>query len=85
MDRGIRNDCARAEYERFLQILQPFTPGWTPRAATCSALQKKGIVEIWELVQRFRDTTQKSGVFEERRAAQNVDWFNTRLEQSVMD
>lgn len=76
---------ARAEFERLLQILQPFTPGWTPRAATCSALEKKGIAEIWDLVQTFRDQTQASGVFQERRAAQNVDWFNTRLEQSVMD
>jgi LAO/AO transport system kinase len=55
-----------------------------PRAATCSALHKKGITEIWDLVETFRGETQKSGVFKERRQAPTVDWFNTRLQQAVM-
>ena len=78
-------ELARSEYERLLQILQPFTPGWKPRAATCSALHKHGIDAIWELVETFRAETQQSGVFHERRQVQNLDWFNTRLQQAVME
>lgn len=78
-------ELARAEFERLLHILQAFTPGWTPQALTCSALEQKGITKIWDLVETFRTETQKSGVFQKRRAAQNVDWFNTRIQQILLD
>lgn len=76
---------ACSEYERVLQFLDPFTPGWKPLALTCSALNNKGIDTIWKTVEEFIQTTQASGVFESRRSAQNVDWFQTLLQEKVME
>jgi LAO/AO transport system kinase len=76
---------ARIEFTRVMHMLRPFTPGWKPRALTCSALENEGIEEIWEMIQNFREELTQSGVFEQRRREQNIDWFRSLLQQSVFD
>lgn len=76
---------ARVEFARVMQVLHPFTPGWKPQALTCSALQKEGIREIWEMILKFQDELTQSGVFQNRRREQNKDWFRSLLHQSVVD
>lgn len=76
---------ARAEFARVFQMLHPFTPGWTPKALTCSALENEGMEAIWEMILRFRREMTESGVFDQRRRDQNVDWFRSLLHQSIVD
>jgi LAO/AO transport system kinase len=76
---------ARAEFARIFQMLHPFTPGWTPQALTCSALENEGMEAIWEMILRFRSEMTASGVFDQRRRDQNVDWFRSLLHQSIVD
>ena len=80
-----RAERACGEYARVFHFLHPFTPGWKPKALTCSALEQTGIEEVWALVERFREEMTESGVFAERRRAQNVDWFQSLLRQAVME
>ncbi|MFP4069675.1 MAG: methylmalonyl Co-A mutase-associated GTPase MeaB [Opitutales bacterium] len=80
-----RAERARGEYARVFHYLHPFTPGWKPKALTCSALEQTGIEEVWQLVERFREETSESGVFRRRRSEQNVDWFQSLLQQAVME
>ena len=84
-DNRTRAKRARAEFARVFQMLHPFTPGWTPQALTCSALENEGMEAIWEMVLRFRSEMSESGVFYQRRRDQNVDWFRSLLHQSVVD
>ncbi|HKK19342.1 MAG TPA: methylmalonyl Co-A mutase-associated GTPase MeaB [Opitutales bacterium] len=81
----VRAQRARAEFARILQVLHPFTPGWEPKALTCSALKNEGIEAIWKMVLRFREELTDSGVFERRRREQNIDWFRSLLQQSVFE
>ena len=81
----LRAEQARVEYTKVLQFLHPFTPGWKPKALTCSALHHKGIEKVWELIEGFRDELIASGVFEARRSEQNVDWFDSLLNAAVME
>jgi LAO/AO transport system kinase len=84
-DNQLRARQARAEYTKVLHFLHPFTPGWKPKALTCSALNNEGIEEVWELIEGFRDQLNESGVFEARRREQNVDWFQSLLKSAVME
>jgi len=84
-DNKLRANLAKVEYTKVLHFLHPFTPGWKPKALTCSALNSEGIEEVWELIEGFRDQLIESGVFEERRSEQNVDWFNSLLKLAVME
>ncbi|MEO0509332.1 MAG: methylmalonyl Co-A mutase-associated GTPase MeaB [Verrucomicrobiota bacterium] len=81
----VRARQACVQFTRVMQVLQPFTSGWTPKALTCSALEREGIEEIWNLILRFRDQLNESGVFEQRRRAQSIDWFRSLLHQSVIN
>lgn len=81
----VRARQARVEFARVMQVLHPFTPGWTPKALTCSALHQEGMEEIWDLILQFRDQLSESGVFEQRRREQNIDWFRSLLHQFVID
>ena len=84
-DNRTRAKRARAEFARVFQMLHPFTPGWTPQALTCSALENEGMEAIWEMVLRFRSEMSESGIFDQRRRDQNVDWFRSLLHQSIVD
>jgi LAO/AO transport system kinase len=84
-DNALRARQAKAEYAKVLHFLQPFTPGWTPVALTCSALEAEGIDAVWEVIERFRSELDASGVFAARRAEQNVDWFRSLLKSAVME
>ncbi len=84
-DNKTRAKQARVEFARVLHLLHPFTPGWKPKALTCSALQNEGMEAIWELILKFRDELSETGVFQQRRRDQNTDWFRSLLHQSVID
>lgn len=84
-DNQLRAKLAKVEYTKVLHFLHPFTPGWKPKALTCSALNSEGIEKIWELIESFRDQLTESGVFEARRSEQNVDWFDSLLQSIVME
>lgn len=84
-DNKVRARQARAEFARIMQVLHPFTPGWKPRALTCSALENEGMEEIWKMILEFHEVLSESGVFERRRREQNIDWFRSLLQQSVFE
>ncbi|MGZ0655370.1 methylmalonyl Co-A mutase-associated GTPase MeaB [Coraliomargarita sp. W4R53] len=84
-DNQLRAKLAKVEYTKVLHFLHPFTPGWKPKALTCSALNSEGIEKIWELIESFRDQLTESGVFNARRSEQNVDWFDSLLQSIVME
>jgi len=56
-----------------------------PRAFACSSTEGRGVDEVWSMIEAFRDGMTASGVWGERRAAQNVDWFRSLLKKGVMD
>ncbi|HUT78282.1 MAG TPA: methylmalonyl Co-A mutase-associated GTPase MeaB [Polyangia bacterium] len=75
--------AARAEHERAVHYLQPATRGWRTAALACSALGGEGIGEIWDVVERFRRETERSGVFEERRLEQARAWMRSLIDDEL--
>jgi LAO/AO transport system kinase len=71
---------ARAEYERALHYLQPATEGWQTIALTASALTGEGIPEVWQTIQGFLESTERSGALRRRRRAQERDWMRALIE-----
>jgi LAO/AO transport system kinase len=82
-DNKRRARMAKAEYNRVLSFLNPFTEGWKTKALTASALTGEGIPEIWNVIQEFRQNTEASGVFERRRQEQNLDWMRGLIDEAL--
>ena len=69
--------AAQGELQRILHYLQPATPGWTTEARTCSAHTGLGVPELWAAVEDFRQQTGATGVFDQRRRRQTMEWVHT--------
>ena len=78
-----RTEAARVEFSRVLHYLTPPTPGWKPKALTCSSLEQKGIAEAWEVIEQFCATTMQSGIFRDHRRQQTLDWMEDMLSQEL--
>ena len=78
-----RARLAKAEYNRVLSFLHPCTEGWTTKAYMASALTGDGIARLCEIIQSFRETTQASGIFQQRRREQNLDWMRGMIDEAL--
>lgn len=72
-----------SEYKQMLRFLQPATPDWTTAALAASSVTGKGIPEIWDLIQQFKESGAASGSFEERRRNQTKDWFHAMIQDEL--
>ncbi len=76
---GDHLDAARLSQREFRNALHLFPPaadGWIPQVLTCSALNREGIAEIWDLVLEHRAQQQSNGYFKTRRSRQSLDWMH---------
>ena len=82
-DKLIQAQAARVEYNRALHYLTPATEGWHTQAYTCSALSGEGVTNLWTVVERFREMTGASGVFQARRQQQKTEWLHTLVDEQL--
>jgi LAO/AO transport system kinase len=75
-DNKAKCERAKREYENALHLFPPSESGWYPKVLTCSALQKNGLDEIWEVIEQFKEFMQKMGLFIRNRQYQNVQWMH---------
>ncbi len=72
------------EFRAALHILKPSLPGWTPPVLQCSALNGTGIGEIWQEVEKYRETVDASGDLAARRQRQARAWMWSEVSDSLM-
>jgi len=66
---------ARLEFKRALHLYPPKQSSWQPRVLLCSAIEEKGIPEIWELIEEYLQLTSENNYFETNRHEQNKFWL----------
>lgn len=74
---------AKTEFNRALRLYPSKDSGWTPETVTCSAINNKGITEIWELISTYIQTTKKNDYFQEKRNNQNEFWLLQTIENTL--
>ncbi len=84
-DNEKRANIAKADYSNALHYLQPATKGWIAQAFTGSAVTGKGIPELWDVIKKFEVTTKQSGIFEQRRKDQSIEWVFRIVEETLHD
>jgi LAO/AO transport system kinase len=71
---------AQADFQHALHLFPTPSSGWTPKVLVASAIEKKGIKEIWQLIEDFRTFAISNGFFDLQRSEQNRNWFHSALE-----
>lgn len=74
---------AKTEFGRALHFFPAKASGWMPKAATCSAVTREGIAEIWEIVSEYVALAKENGFFEGRRREQNLDWMLETINEQL--
>ncbi len=80
-------DAARrvhADYAAALGLLRPSSPDWTPRVMSCSALEGRGIAEVWQAIEDYRAALEPSDGVARRRAGQSRAWMWSEIREDLM-
>ena len=76
---------AARELSSAIRLIYPRKTLWRPPVLTMSAVEGKGLTEIWDTVERHRQVLTDAGEFEARRRAQQVDWTWQMVRDTVLD
>ena len=78
-----RAETTRAEFQNALTLFPAHRRGWRPKVLTCSAVEARGIDELWAVVNEYIDITRENGYFDEWRQEQAVYRLHETINQSL--
>ena len=70
-------------YKNALHLFPPKENNWIPKVLHCSALENKGVMEVWEMIKSFQEHTQQNGSFEQNRVQQSTFWMHQSIRQQL--
>ena len=74
---------AALEYKRALHLFPAMENGWTPRVNTCSAIENKGIDEIFETINSFNNQMLSNGWKTKNRNDQKKYWLHLKIKEEL--
>lgn len=77
-------ELAKMEFSRALHMFPPKENGWSPQVLTCSAIENRGLEDIWQLIFNYCETMKETGHFFKNRQQQNENWLIQYLEQELL-
>lgn len=74
---------AQMDFNKALHFYPIKEHGWVPKVLSCSALENKGIHEVWKLIEKHNEQSKASGSFLARRKQQNKHWLLHTVEDRL--
>lgn len=76
---------AKNNYQNALHYFPPDPTGWQPKVLTCSAMENRGMKEIWDMIQNFIFQMEEKGFLEKKRQSQNINQLHAFLKELVLE
>jgi LAO/AO transport system kinase len=76
---------AELEYRRALHLFPLGEDGWQARTATCSALEKKGMSEVWQIISEHHEQLNENGFFQIHRKEQAIYRFHQQIDSLLKE
>ena len=76
-------NMTKTSYQQAVGMLSNATDGWNTIVRTFSALENKGISDIWTDINYFIDLTKQNGAFHKRRNDQVLHWVKSMVEEEL--
>ena len=73
----------RVDYASALDLIRATHDEWRPRALAASALDAKGIPEVWNTVVEHHELMLRTGHFEQRRRGQARSWMWKLVDEGI--
>jgi LAO/AO transport system kinase len=75
----------KVAYQNALHLLSQNIPDIITKVLTASALNNIGISDVWDEITNYIRIVRNNGYFEKRRKKQLLDWFNSLLNEALMN
>jgi LAO/AO transport system kinase len=76
-------NLAKTEFVNALHLFPAKESHWIPKVVTCSALDNKGIDEIYKMISEYFTMTKKNGYFYQKRNSQNKNWLLETIDNEL--
>ena len=76
---------AKQQFQNALMLFPPHESGWTPKALTCSSVEKTGINEVWQMIQDYITFTKNNGYFTHKRTQQAKYWMYESIHEHLLN
>lgn len=73
------------EYKNALHLFPPTNSGWRPKVKTCSAIEGRGIDDIWSIIEKYLKFTKDNDFFYKRRREQAEYWMYETINNSLQE
>ncbi len=73
------------EYKNAIHLFPANNNNWIPEVSSCSAIENKGISEIWETIESFKNLTTLNGSFDKNRKQQAKFWLEHTINTSIQE
>ncbi len=77
--------AARTEYARAMHLFPPTESDWIPKVLTCSSTERKGISDVYNMIDQYRRHTVANGFFEIKRNRQSKQWLHQTIHDLLID
>ena len=74
---------AAAEYRAALMLFRPRSANWDPPVFTVSAMEARGMADVWKVIQDHRRQLEASGELAEKRREQQQDWLWAMIDDGL--
>ena len=74
---------AMLQYKSALHLFPVNANGWKVEVNTCSGLEKIGLEEIWETIQKHNSQTKENSYFTKNRKEQNIYWLHSQIKEEL--
>ena len=80
-----RANLAKSHFVNALNLFPMPDSGWRPRVYTCSAIEGKGLSEIWNGVEDFLKFTKQNGYYTSHRHSQSKYWMFQSIDEALRE
>ncbi|MGV6846199.1 MAG: methylmalonyl Co-A mutase-associated GTPase MeaB [Lutibacter sp.] len=78
-----KSKLAKIQYQNALHLFPASSSGWVPKVTIASAIENKGIEQVWNLILSFEEKLKQNGFFFENRNKQQIQWMYTNIEDQL--
>ncbi len=74
---------AMLQYKSALHLFPANANGWKVEVSTCSGLEKIGLGEVWETIEKHNSQMKENSCFSKYRKAQNIYWLHSQIKEEL--
>ena len=83
-DNVARAKATAADYSHALRIVTPHGAPWVPPVVSISALENKGLAELWATIEQYAAVAKAAGRWDEKRRGQQIRWMWAMVDERVL-